>query len=120
MRQYARAGSQMMFRKVVMAASSVAAQRSFYGELLELPLTVSSDLEVGVRAGETEVEFRKDAAAGGASYHFAFRIPGNRFAEAKEWLQARVPLLTADGQDEFPWDFWDARAVYALDPQRNV
>src|SRR5207253_8425119 len=54
------------------------------------------------------------------TYHFAFRVPGDRFHEAKEWLSGRVDLLQEDGVNEFDWDFWDAHAVYAEDPARNV
>jgi catechol 2,3-dioxygenase-like lactoylglutathione lyase family enzyme len=110
----------MVFRRVVMAAPSTAAQRDFYNGLLELPLTASSDREVAVQAGETELVFTTAAPGTSPSYHFAFRIPGNRFGQAKSWLQERAELIRHGGMDEFPWDFWNASAVYVLDPAGNI
>lgn len=47
-------------------------------------------------------------------------MPGNQFREAKSWLSERAPLLRDEGEDEFDWSSWGARAVYTEDPARNV
>jgi hypothetical protein len=72
------------------------------------------------RAGTTEVEF-EPVDEGRPFYHFALRVPRNRFAAARAWLAARSPLLPGrDGETTFEFDFWNAQACYALDPGDNV
>lgn len=89
------------------AADSLDALAGFYGGL---PL----------RAGDTVVEF-EPVDGGRPFYHFALRVPRNRFAEARDWLDGRSPLLPGrDGKTTFEFDFWNAQACYALDPADNI
>jgi hypothetical protein len=53
---------------------------------------------------------------GGAFYHFALLVPGDRFDPAHTWARARVELLG----DVFESDAWDSRAVYFHDPAGNI
>ncbi len=86
------------------AADSVDALKTFYGG----------------RAGETVLEF-EPVREGRPFYHFALRVPRNRFAAARDWLEARSPLLPGrDGATTFEFDFWNAQACHALDPGDNV
>jgi hypothetical protein len=74
----------------------------------------------GGRVGYTALEF-EPVPEGRPFYHFALRVPRNRFAEAREWLAARSPLLPGrDGKTTFEFDFWNAQACYALDPGDNI
>ncbi len=109
----------MIFREVVMEAPSPRSLLDFYGGVLQLPIVSERDEDVAVRAGATTLRFRRAAPGTAPTYHFALRAPGNQFAEAKEWLAARTELVRDDGQDEFDWDFWGARAVYFYDPVGN-
>ncbi len=110
----------MVFREIVMEAPSPATMGAFYGGALELPIVAESDSEVAVRAGVTTLRFRRAAPGAAPTYHFALRAPGDQFSEAKAWLAGRTELVRQDDQDEFEWDFWGARAVYAHDPAGNV
>ena len=110
----------MRFRRVVIAAASPAEQVAFYHDLLELPLARPTGEHAGVQVGETALVFEPAAAGTAPSYHFAFRVPGNQFTDAKRWLRERTPLLPHRGSDEVAWDFWDAMAVYTRDPAGNV
>ncbi len=82
--------------------------RDFYGEL-GLPLE-----DDAIVVGETRLRFRLED--GGAFYHFALLVPGDRFDAAHAWAGERVELLG----DVFDFDFWDARAVYFHDPAGNI
>ncbi len=82
---------------------------AFYGDELGLPL----DRETIV-VGETRLRFRVEN--GGAFYHFALLVPGDRFEAAVAWAQERVELLG----DVFDFDAWDARAVYFHDPAGSI
>ena len=97
----------MRFADVTLAAP--ADLRDFYGGELGLPL----DGE-GVVVRETRLRFHVED--GGAFYHFALLVPGDRFDVALAWAQDRVELLG----DVFDFDFWDARAVYFHDPAGNI
>jgi catechol 2,3-dioxygenase-like lactoylglutathione lyase family enzyme len=110
----------MEFAEITMDAASLADQRSFYGDALGLPIVVDTSEKVAFQAGPTRVGFRQARPETTPTYHFALRVPGNQFREAKSWLAERTELLREGGQDEFDWDFWDAFAVYARDPAGNV
>jgi hypothetical protein len=83
--------------------------RAYYGRELGLPL----DGEVIV-VGETRLEFGVED--GGAFYHFALLVPGDRFEAALAWARERVDPLG----DDFEFEAWDARAVYFHDPAGNI
>jgi len=84
------------------------------------PAAASTAAELAFRIGETELVFQAALPGLAPSYHFAFRIPGNQFMQAKRWLAERAELLRQDGQDQFAWDFWNAMAVYTRDPAGNI
>src|SRR5215831_2059893 len=83
--------------------------RNFYGDTLGLPLEGDA-----IVVGETRLRFRVEP--GGAFYHFALLIPGDRFDVALGWAGERVELLGG----VFDFDFWDARAFYFHDPAGNI
>jgi hypothetical protein len=83
--------------------------RSFYGGELGLPLDGDA-----IALGETRVRFHVEE--GGAFYHLALLVPGDRFAAALAWAEARVELLG----DVLDFEAWDARAVYFHDPAGNI
>jgi catechol 2,3-dioxygenase-like lactoylglutathione lyase family enzyme len=64
------------------------------------------------RVGASVLSF---SGAGAAFYHFAFLVPGDRFAAARAWAAERVELLTTI---DFP--AWDAQACYFHDPAGNI
>jgi hypothetical protein len=83
--------------------------RDFYGGELGLPLDGDA-----IVVGETRLRFRVEE--GGAFYHFALLVPGDRFEAALAWAQSRVDLLG----DVFDFENWDALAVYFHDPAGNI
>jgi catechol 2,3-dioxygenase-like lactoylglutathione lyase family enzyme len=83
--------------------------REFYGGELGLPLEGDA-----IVVGETALRFR--AKDGGAFYHFALLVPGDRFDAALAWARERVELLGG----VFDFESWDAQAVYFHDPAGNI
>jgi catechol 2,3-dioxygenase-like lactoylglutathione lyase family enzyme len=99
--------AEMRFAEVTLSAPLEL--REFYGGELGLPLDRDA-----VMIGETRLRF--DVAEGGAFYHFALLVPGDRFGAALEWGRQRVELLGG----VFEFDNWDAEAVYFHDPAGSI
>jgi hypothetical protein len=97
----------MRFAEVTLSAPLDV--RDFYGGELGLPLDGGT-----IVIGETRLRF--DVEEGGAFYHFALLVPGDRFAAALEWAQARAKLLG----DVFEFENWDAEAFYFHDPAGSI
>ena len=83
--------------------------RDFYAGEFGLPLD-----DDAIVVGETRLRF--DVEEGGAFYHFALLVPGDRFDAALGWAYGRVELLG----DIFDFDNWNARAFYFHDPAGNI
>jgi len=90
--------------------SAPANLRHFYGGELGLPLDGDA-----IVVGETRLRYEIDED-GGAFYHFAFLVPGDRFPVALAWAQERVEVLG----DVFEFDNWDAEALYFHDPAGSI
>jgi catechol-2,3-dioxygenase len=73
-----------------------------------------------VQAGATRVPFAEATQPMPSVYHFAFNIPENQLAEAKQWLASRVSLRKNGEHDEWHFVDWNAHAVYFGDPAGNV
>jgi hypothetical protein len=91
----------------------------FYGDVLGQPIrTGGGVVEVGV--GLSVLLLDPGPAEPGA-YHCAITVPIDRFAEAKAWLQARVPLLEQNGLDEFTLGTpWNSQSVYFAGPDDGI
>jgi catechol 2,3-dioxygenase-like lactoylglutathione lyase family enzyme len=76
---------------------------------------------VVIPVGDDLLELVATAEGTDPFHHFALLVPGDRFDAARTWLGERAELLPRDdGETVFPFDFWDARAVYFHDPAGNI
>ena len=101
-------------------AKDLQAQRDYYSNILELPVKTSS-IELKVTVGATELVFTQADSNFDGAYHFAFNIPENQFASAKEWITGRSRLLRGmDDKDEFASENWNSHSVYFKDRAGNV
>jgi catechol-2,3-dioxygenase len=97
----------------------LAEVREFYREKLEFPIREETRDLVSFQAGSTLLTFvRERKKESRPFYHFAFNIPENKLASAKEWLAERTPLA-ADGK-VFHYPNWNARSIYYWDPGGNL
>jgi catechol 2,3-dioxygenase-like lactoylglutathione lyase family enzyme len=105
----------MRFLRLTLEApvARLAEVAQFYEGDLALPLAGRLAFQIG----ETDLELRP--SRGEPFYHFALLVPGDRFAAALEWANARTTLLP-DPNAVFDFDFWDAQACYFLDPAGNI
>lgn len=93
-------------------------QYHFYTNILGLPLRKKTPETFTVQAGTTCLTFRATTKETG--YHFAFTIPSNKLAKAKEWLVTRVPLLTQNDQEEFFSENWNSGSLYFRDAANHI
>ena len=109
----------MQFLHVTLEAdeSRAGALRNFYAGSLGLAAAGPN----AFRAGTTILEFRP-VAHGQPFYHFALRVPRNRFAAAQEWIGERAELLPEKetGDTRFDFSFWNAEACYVHDPCGSI
>ena len=111
----------MRFLRVNLDAdrTQVDALRDFYTG--KLGLTTNGDEGLpSFGIGETLLEFRP-VDRGRPFYHFALRVPRNRFPAARDWLAERAELLPGEkGETTFAFPAWNAQACYAHDPCGNI
>lgn len=96
--------------------------RNFYLKKLGLMISADSSDSFTLKTGPSTIKFKPAAPRTEPFYHFAFNIPENQFATAKEWLSKRTPLLidSNTGKDEVHFAAWNAHAVYFRDPAGNI
>lgn len=94
--------------------------KRFYVEKLGLSVVDENSTRFQIELGEDTLIFQEAVTEQERQYHFAINIPANRFKEAKEWIMSRVPLLTADGEDEIYFEGIDASSLYFYDADENV
>lgn len=91
----------------------------FYGSVLGVPVTEAPG-RVTVVAGRSRLVFLETPTARGC-HHFAFTIPSNKFAIAKQWVSERAVIMSKGGDDEFEYDAgWNARSLYFQGPEGSV
>jgi hypothetical protein len=119
--QFASLGRPMQIWEVHLQANrgNGAALHRFYGHALGLPAVDGPGLTF--RVGATLLAF-DPVHDGEPYYHFAIRVPRNRFDQASTWLAARAELLPQQGTGErtFAFENWNALACYVHDPCGNI
>lgn len=110
----------MNITRLELLCTDLQAQRDFYADVLDLPVSVLPSV-LEVEAGATDLVFKQAWSDFEGAYHFAFNIPENQIHSAKEWISSRVPLLRdSNGEEEFGSKSWNSDSVYFLDPAGNV
>jgi catechol 2,3-dioxygenase-like lactoylglutathione lyase family enzyme len=106
----------MEFLRLVLQvpASNRRAVEHFYASTLAL----GPQVEDAHRIGRTALAF--EPRSGEPFYHYAILLPGDRFQAAQRWAQARVELLSHNGEAVMHFANWDADSLYFHDPAGNI
>jgi catechol-2,3-dioxygenase len=105
----------MLITQVELPVSDAVQAARFYGDVLGLPTRTGGGV-VEVEVGLSVLLLHPGPVEPGA-YHCAITVPEDHFAEAKAWLQERVPLLGRDGLDEFTLGApWNSNSLYFAGP----
>jgi len=108
----------MKIKELKIYSSNIKAQADFYSEVLGLSIINLTETSVSLDFGKSIliIEFRPETTP----YHFAVNIPANKDLEALEWVRSKVEILK-DGDIELQdFDFWNAKAVYFYDKDKNI
>lgn len=110
----------MRITEAMLYTNRLDEMKRFYVEKLGLSVVDENSTRFQIELGEDTLIFQEAITEQERQYHFAINIPANRFKEAKEWIMSRVPLLTADGEDEIYFEGIDASSLYFYDADENV
>ena len=115
-------GSPVRFNELTLHTRDLASQRSFYTDVLQLPVLHEGPDRLTYRAGATRLTFEPSAAGESPFYHFAFNIPENKLDFAIEWMEGRGDILTwhRTGKQIIHFKQWNAHSVYFFDPAGNI
>ena len=94
--------------------------KHYYGQILGFPIEKETPNSFVVTFGISSIEFNDYDVVGEPYYHFAFDIPCNQFAQAKQWIQNKTELLTEEGADEIDFTLSCAKSIYFEDPSGNI
>lgn len=110
----------MRITAVDLTVTDVAAAATFFTDVLELPVRAERH-GAEVTVGRSALRLYEAPASAGV-HHLAFDIPPDAFADHRDWLAAKVPLLSnVDGDTEFEGPpAWNSRSVYFEGPDRMV
>ena len=113
----------MQFREVTLASSNLAAQKSFYGADMGLPLLVDNPDQLTVQAGLTRLTFLNAPDKPPHAYHIAFNVPENQLPAAGAWIELRTPVLASfsnPAKTVFEFLSWNAHSIYFKDGDSNI
>lgn len=110
----------MKINRLELYTSELQQLKSFYAQSLQLPLLEDTNHAFTVAAGNTELCFIAVQDESKPIYHFAFNIPENKIMEARDWLSARVQILTYEDEEIIHFAGWNAHSLYFLDPAGNI
>lgn len=101
---------------------SLGELEAFYGNKLGVPIELHDATRLGLRIGHSTVVFQQATGNERPFYHFAFLVPGNRFAAAHSWLASRTDILPHRDSDDtvFEFTFLNAHSCYFHDPAGNI
>ena len=111
----------MKIKSLVLATNDLVKVTDFYGDVLGFPILKQSEMAVTFQIGTSKLTFEKTSTDVAPTYHYAFNISENLFKEAKEWLKARVDLVTDyEGNEIVDFPNWNAHAIYFMDSVGNI
>lgn len=111
----------MFIHRVDLVVSDLASAVSFFTEVMELPAGRLQEDSVEVTVGRSILRLSEGPATAGV-HHLAFDVAPEAFAQHRDWMASKGPLLIdADGQTEFEGPpVWRSRSIYFTGPDRMV
>jgi len=109
----------MHIHHVTLNSPHIAGQRDFFEQVLGLPIEFETATAITIQAGTSQISFLQSSDH--HPYHYAFDIPENQFAGARQWLAERVGILAdCNGVIEIHHRNINAHALYFKDADGNI
>lgn len=110
----------MRITEVELFTSNLAITKTFYQQVLRLPLVQETEERVSFAVGYSTLHFCYQPVVNG-TYHFAMLLPQNSLGAAHEWVKSRIPILPfSDTEEIAQFSNWNAQAFYFHDAQENI
>ena len=108
----------MQIKELKIYSPNLKAQADFYTKLLGLTIIQEESNFVSIQMGTSflKIEYKAETTP----YHFAINIPANKDIEALAWLKSKVAILKEGPNEIQDFDFWNAKAVYFYDVDKNI
>lgn len=108
----------MKIKELIIYTQHLDRQTCFYTDVIGLELIAQTEKYVSFKVGSSVLNLVQSELT--TPYHFAINIPSNKENEALAWLKERVEILK-DGTNEIhDFNFWNAKAMYFYDADRNI
>lgn len=108
----------MEIKELKIYAQNLSKQVDFYSKKLGFELLYSSNVDAIFKIGKSKLKIVESNLF--QPYHFAINIPCNKDNEALEWLKQRVEVFNTDNVEIHDFDFWNAKAIYFYDAEKNI
>ncbi len=108
----------MQIKHLYLHTNQLEKQRTFYAELMNLPIVKETDSVITFQIGASQLTFQHKENS--TPYHFAINIPANKEKEALSWLKERVEILKYEGNEIQDFVSWNAKAMYFYDEDKNI
>lgn len=109
----------MKIRELKLYSSNIDQQVEFYTDSIGLNLIEKrTDVSAKFLIGNSILELTKSEMF--KPYHFAINIPANKEKEALNWLKQKVEILKYGNDEIQSFDFWNAKAMYFYDKDKNI
>ncbi len=102
----------MQINNITLYSCALEETKHFYERVFGFSLIEASGDSFTIKAGESELEFRRTDSQSHPNYHFAFNIPNNRFDEVKAWIKDKVVFQTEDGEGEVYFSYKGAFLLF--------
>jgi len=110
------------FKEIVLYTSKLEEQFKFYSGVLGFSVISKTSTHFELKVGDSVLKFKESKSNSNPFYHYAIKIPSNKYLKAKKWLEEKTELLldAETGDDLLYFEFWDAHAIYFKDPSGNI
>jgi len=111
----------LRIERIKLNALDLEPLRSFYSDILDLPIVENEEDSFTVLAGISRLSFQQVTSEEAPYYHFAFNVSENKIEQALDWLKEKqIPISPINGNLTVRSESWDSLSVYFMDPAGNI
>ena len=108
----------MQIKELILFTANLTNQIFFYEKVLQLTVAERNLKSCSFCIGDSILTLI--ARNNHIPYHFAINIPSYQEKEALHWLKSRVEILKDEENEIQNFEFWQAKALYFYDADKNI